>query len=232
MKLTFAKSRDIITVFLSVLAIILSIYTLYTTNKLSREGLDISATYYPEIDVKLSRLGDFFPDFDLKKQYRVLNHSGLFLEEKKIGVIYINRGQSNSNVVMFSLRDEYYNYSPVYGYPANVVNIDALKAGEVNFEVSHPNCRPTSVESEVKEVRKICQDTQIPGGLIKWILKVDCPTCRNRQKCYSFYTCLTNSTYTAFNCDKENENWEQDLKKLEECPSERPYVVLGESQRF
>lgn len=173
----------------------------------------------PEIEVKQGRLGEYFYEWDLKTQYRVVNQSGLILRGKSLGFIYLNKGQANSGAVRFVLWDKDFNYTKnSYGYQISVQNIGALELGRVEFEVSHPNCRSTNDDSKIEEVRLTCENAEIKMGLNDWFLMVECPTCQTRQRCYSFYTCIINSTYSKENCDKQIPNWDKEIVLLNKCP--------------
>lgn len=70
----------------------------------------------------------------------------------------------------------------------------------------------------------------IDVGVTKWFLKIKCQNC-NTDKCYSFYICTTNSTYTPFDCDKEHKNWLNEFEELDSC-NEPPYIHLGYNKYF
>jgi len=200
-----------------VLATIISLFLSSSALRKSEQLIEMTAPFYPDLYINQSRTGESFHDFSIKNLFQVGNTSQAIVQGVELGFIYRNIGQGETGPVRFSFWDENFNYTKyIYGYQKYLQTINPLSAGEIVFEIIHPNCTETNNESRIPELKKQCREAVVDTGPVKWFLKVDCPFCKTREKCFQFYTCIINDTYTEENCTIELKDWKS-FKELNNC---------------
>ncbi|HII29751.1 hypothetical protein COT48_04845 [Candidatus Woesearchaeota archaeon CG08_land_8_20_14_0_20_47_9] len=149
----------------------------------------------------------------------ISSRSVIGLEEEEIGFspknyqfqfLVKNIGQREAGNIGFWLSDQ-----SGFFYPKTKktnLNLGSITADLIMLQFRSKNCESGSSEN-LNSAWEKC-NSEIPTGFYKWNLKVECYKRNEKESCYTFETCIYNSSDEKNDCISQYDQKQHGLKQV------------------